>query len=121
MRTTSIVMQNNVAYRNITLTDYSVPACSKVHVKVEFPPGKNGLRKLMVPKAPDFVEFEILRRPFDKVVMDFARWKGGGYVQNAFPYLSADHRELLLNGIVEPDPDDVDTEIDFGSGYGDDG
>lgn len=28
----------------------------------------------------------------------FARWKGGAYVQDAFPKLDADQRELLLTG-----------------------
>ena len=30
---------------------------------------------------------------------DFAAWQGGELVQNAFPYLSADDREILVSGI----------------------
>lgn len=29
---------------------------------------------------------------------DFYDWKGGKFVQDAFPYLSADQRELLITG-----------------------
>jgi len=31
--------------------------------------------------------------------VDFAAWQGGELVQNAFPYLSADEREMLISGI----------------------
>lgn len=30
---------------------------------------------------------------------DFAAWQGGELVQDAFPYLSAGEREILLSGI----------------------
>lgn len=30
---------------------------------------------------------------------DLAAWQGGELVQNAFPYLSADEREILISGI----------------------
>ena len=30
---------------------------------------------------------------------DYAAWQGGELVQNAFPYLSADEREILVSGI----------------------
>lgn len=30
---------------------------------------------------------------------DFAAWQGGELVQNAFPYLSVDDREILVSGI----------------------
>ena len=32
-------------------------------------------------------------------VKDFEAWKNGELVQNAFPYLSPDTRELLITGI----------------------
>lgn len=31
--------------------------------------------------------------------VDLAAWHGGELVQNAFPYLSADEREILVSGI----------------------
>lgn len=34
-------------------------------------------------------------------VSDYKKWVGGEYVQNAFPYLNADQREILLTGICE--------------------
>lgn len=49
---------------------------------------------------------------------DYWDWQDGELVQNAFPYLSADEREMLITGICgecwdkmfgsdeEPDPDD---------------
>lgn len=49
---------------------------------------------------------------------DYWDWQDGELVQNAFPYLSADEREMLISGICptcwdkmfgsneEPDPDD---------------
>jgi hypothetical protein len=30
---------------------------------------------------------------------DVADWRGGKYIQDAMPYLSADERELLISGI----------------------
>jgi len=51
---------------------------------------------------------------------DYLDWQDGALVQNAFHYLSADEREMLISGICpkcwdsmfgsdeEPDPDDVD-------------
>lgn len=30
---------------------------------------------------------------------DYAAWQGGELAQNAFPYLSADEREILISGI----------------------
>ena len=43
---------------------------------------------------------------------DFAKWQDGAYVQDAFPYLSADEREMFLSQccpdcweIFFPDPD----------------
>lgn len=30
---------------------------------------------------------------------DYAAWQGGELVQNAFPYLSADEREILISGV----------------------
>lgn len=30
---------------------------------------------------------------------DYWRWQDGALVQNAFPYLSADEREMLISGI----------------------
>ena len=30
---------------------------------------------------------------------DYLDWQGGELVQNAFPYLSADEREMLISGI----------------------
>ena len=30
---------------------------------------------------------------------DFLDWQNGKHVQNAFPYLSADEREMLISGI----------------------
>ena len=51
---------------------------------------------------------------------DYLNWDDGELVQNAFPYLSADEREMLISGICptcwdsmfgsdeEPDPDEVD-------------
>jgi hypothetical protein len=50
--------------------------------------------------------------------MDYWDWQDGELAQNAFPYLSADEREMLISGICptcwdemfgsgeEPDPDD---------------
>ena len=50
--------------------------------------------------------------------MDYLDWQDGELAQNAFPYLSADEREMLISGICptcwdkmfgsdeEPDPDD---------------
>jgi hypothetical protein len=32
----------------------------------------------------------------------YARWKGGAYVQDAFPTLDADQRELLMTGTHAP-------------------
>lgn len=29
---------------------------------------------------------------------DFERWENGEFIQNAAPYLSSDHRELLISG-----------------------
>lgn len=29
---------------------------------------------------------------------DIERWRGGTFVQDAFPYLTADERELLISG-----------------------
>lgn len=52
--------------------------------------------------------------------IDFLDWLGGMMAQDAFPYLSADEREMLISGICpqcwdkyfgsdeEPDPDEVD-------------
>ena len=52
--------------------------------------------------------------------MDYLDWQDGVLVQDAFPYLSADEREMLISGICpdcwdemfdsneEPDPDEVD-------------
>jgi hypothetical protein len=52
--------------------------------------------------------------------VDYWAWQNGALVQDAFPYLSADERELLISGICstcwnrvfgseeEPDPDEVD-------------
>ena len=31
--------------------------------------------------------------------MDYLDWQDGALVQNAFPYLSADEREMLISGI----------------------
>ena len=51
---------------------------------------------------------------------DYWDWQDGALAQNAFPYLSADDRELLISGICptcwnkvfgsdeEPDPDEID-------------
>ena len=51
---------------------------------------------------------------------DYWDWDDGMLVQDAFPYLSADEREMLISGICpscwekyfgsneEPDPDEVD-------------
>jgi len=51
---------------------------------------------------------------------DYWDWQDGMMAQDAFPYLSADERELLISGICpicwnkmfgsdeEPDPDEVD-------------
>lgn len=30
---------------------------------------------------------------------DYERWQAGGLVQDCFPYLSADDREMLISGI----------------------
>lgn len=30
---------------------------------------------------------------------DYEEWRGGEFVQKAFPYLSTDQRELLISGI----------------------
>ena len=30
---------------------------------------------------------------------DYAEWQGGELAQNAFPYLTADEREILISGI----------------------
>lgn len=30
---------------------------------------------------------------------DYARWMAGAHVQNAFPYLNKDDREILITGI----------------------
>lgn len=50
--------------------------------------------------------------------LDFCAWQNGKLAQDAFPYLSADEREMLISGICpdcwertfgsdeEPDPDD---------------
>lgn len=32
---------------------------------------------------------------------DYLDWQNGGLVQNCFPYLGADERELLMTGICE--------------------
>lgn len=32
----------------------------------------------------------------------YARWKGGAYIQDAFPSLDADQRELLMTGTHAP-------------------
>ena len=52
--------------------------------------------------------------------MDYLDWQDGKLAQDAFPYLSADEREMLISGICptcwdgmfgsdeEPDPDEVD-------------
>ena len=52
--------------------------------------------------------------------IDYLNWQNGMMAQDAFPYLSADERELLISGIdsecwekyfgsdEEPDPDEVD-------------
>lgn len=52
--------------------------------------------------------------------MDYLDWQDGELAQNAFPYLSADEREMLISGICsncwnkyfgsdeESDPDEVD-------------
>jgi hypothetical protein len=33
---------------------------------------------------------------------DFIRWQEGECIQNAFPYLSPDNREILISGICGP-------------------
>lgn len=52
--------------------------------------------------------------------IDYLDWQDGMMAQDAFPYLSADEREMLISGICgdcwekyfgsdeEPDPDEVD-------------
>lgn len=52
--------------------------------------------------------------------VDYWAWQNGALAQDAFPYFSADERELLISGICptcwdrvfgsdeEPDPDEVD-------------
>lgn len=37
---------------------------------------------------------------FDKMEMGVDQWTNGVLVQNAFPFLSVDHRELFLSGSV---------------------
>jgi len=61
--------------------------------------------------------------------MDYLDWLDGKLAQKAFPYLSADEREMLISGICpacwdstfgsdeEPDPDEVDIH---GNTFGDD-
>lgn len=34
----------------------------------------------------------------DVGIMDYALWKGGAYIQEAMPYLTADQREILMSG-----------------------
>jgi hypothetical protein len=36
------------------------------------------------------------------LVSDHKIWEGGAFVQNAFPYLTADEREILITGICGP-------------------
>jgi len=33
---------------------------------------------------------------------DIQRWENGELIQNAFPYLNADQREILKTGICDP-------------------
>ena len=59
---------------------------------------------------------------------DYWDWQDGTMAQDAFPYLSADERELLISGIdsecwkrlfgsdEEPDPDEVDIHGREGGG-----
>jgi hypothetical protein len=35
-------------------------------------------------------------------VDDYNQWQGGKLVQDAFPYLSADEREILISGTCGP-------------------
>ena len=56
---------------------------------------------------------------------DYLDWQDGALVQNAFPYLSADEREMLISGICptcwestfggedEEDPEDWDEPSDY--------
>lgn len=52
---------------------------------------------------------------------DYAAWQGGELVQNAFPYLSADEREILISGICPkcwdnmfpPEEDEDEEESDW--------
>lgn len=53
-------------------------------------------------------------------ITDYWDWQNGALVQDAFPYLSVDEREMIISGICptcwnnifgsdeEPDPDEVD-------------
>jgi len=33
---------------------------------------------------------------------DYNKWKSGGLIQNIFPHLSIDDREMLISGICQP-------------------
>lgn len=52
---------------------------------------------------------------------DYERWQAGELIQNAFPYLSADERELLKTGICPscwdkmfpPEEDEEPEEFDY--------
>lgn len=59
--------------------------------------------------------------------IDYLDWEDGELAQNAFPYLSADDREMLISGICpdcwnsmfgqeeeEPDSEDYDYDLEVG-------
>jgi len=48
-------------------------------------------------------------RPFGITtkLSDANEWLNGGLIQNCFPYLSADEREILMTGLDKQDWDDI--------------
>jgi len=48
------------------------------------------------------------------VESDLKRWQGGEHVQNVFPWMSADDRELLISGTHPACWDDMWREDEYG-------
>ena len=56
-------------------------------------------------KSPISGNFNTLDLPVTEA--QFAAWRAGAYIQDAFPHLSADHREFILSGITPQEWDDI--------------
>jgi hypothetical protein len=69
----------------------------------------NNVQRLVTADEVVFRGLSIGGRPFSITtkLSDANEWLNGGLIQNCFPYLSADEREILMTGLDKQDWDDM--------------